>query len=444
MSGNSASLPEGIDTIAVAVPDNVGRLMGKRVAASRWPLIIIDGLPMPNFHLVTGIDNEPQPGFRVTGLHTGFGNGMLRPDVTTLRRLPWEPATALVIADAYHSSDELVEEAPRSILRRQINRLEGLGYRAGFASELEFYLFRTSYARAAESRYSQLPRSYHRHGDNDLLVAGFDEPLIGEIRRAMTEAGIVVELSQGEGGPGQHELALEWTTPLEMADRHVIYKHGVKAMAHDRDCAATFMAKVSDDEPGSSCHVHLSLTNLEGAQAFGTGPHQLTAFGSGFLAGLLEFAPELMLLHAPFQNSYRRLRPGSWAPANVTWGHDDRTCLIRTVGTDEGFRLEFRLPGADVNPYLSYSAILAAGLAGVERGLQPAEPVLGNAYGRPDAPALPGSLAEAVEAFAHSEVAVTAFGPDVHEHLTTLGRLEAEASRWIVTDWELKRGFESA
>ena len=435
-------LPDGTEIVAVCVPDNVGRLIGKRIPAQRWAAILGGGLQMPNFHLVTGIENVPQEGFEVTGNHLGYPNGFLWPSVDTLRAVPWEPGTTIVISDVQDASGRAVEQAPRTILQRQIERLEGAGLTATFASELEFYLFRTSFAEA-RTRNARLPEpSYHVHADNDLLIAGYDEDFVSDVRRAMAAMEIAIDATQGEGGEGQHEINLTRAGPLRMADSHVYYKHAVKAIAQRRGQAVTFMAKISGDSSGSSGHVHLCLYDRDGKPAFGV--DDLSPLGRSFLAGLLAYTPELTLLHAPYANSYRRLRPGSFAPSNATWGWDNRSCMVRVVGRGEACRFEFRVPGADVNPYHSFSSILAAGLEGVEHGLQPPDPVAGDAYAQAGAGALPADLTEALAAFSASDVAARAFGPAVHRHLATLGEREREAGLFAVTDWELDRGLENA
>jgi glutamine synthetase len=435
-------LPEGTEIVAVCVPDNVGRLIGKRIPAQRWTGILSSGLPMPNFHLVTGIENVPQEGFEVTGNHLGYPNGFLWPSLETLCAVPWEPRTAIVIGNVNDASGRAVEQAPRTILQRQIERLEGAGLTATFASELEFYLFRTSFAEA-RTRNARLPEpSYHVHADNDLLIAGYDEDFVSDVRRAMAAMEIAIDATQGEGGEGQHEINLTRADPLRMADSHVYYKHAVKAIAQRRGQAVTFMAKISGDSSGSGGHVHLCLYDRDSKPAFGV--DDLSPLGRSFLAGLLAYTPELTLLHAPYANSYRRLRPGSFAPSNATWGWDNRSCMVRVVGRGEACRFEFRVPGADVNPYHSFSSIIAAGLEGAERGLQPPDPVAGDAYAQATASALPTDLTQALAAFSASDVAARAFGPAVHRHLATLGEREREAGLFAVTDWELGRGLENA
>ncbi len=437
-----ADLPAGTETVAICAPDNAGRLIGKRIPAERWESVLAEGLPMPDFHLITGIENVPLEGLAVTGRHRGFPNGVLRPRTDTMRLPPWEPGSALVISDVADASGELIEHAPRSILKRQVVRLQEAGLTATFASELEFYLFRTPYQQAYASGYRDLEPSYHLHADNDILISGYDREFVSSVRQAMNSIGVTIEQWQGEGGPGQHEINLRYTEPLQMADSHVLYKHGVKAIAQARALSATFMAKPFTDQAGSSCHVHLCLYGDDRRPVLGT--RDLSPFGRSFLAGLLAYGPELTLLHAPYANSYRRLQPGSFAPTNATWGWDNRTCMVRVVGKGKACRLEFKIPGADVNPYFSFAAILAAGLAGVEESLEPPDPVPGDAWAESGAPRLPADLAEAVAAFAQSKLAVRAFSAVIHQHLLGLAEEELRATRRQVTDWEIRRGFENA
>ena len=436
------ALPAGVETVAVCVPDHFGRLIGKRVPAEGWPGVREQGLSMPDFHLVTGADNVPYPDLEVTGHHTGFRNGLLRPRVETAFRLPTEPGTLFVIADAFDAGDRKVEEAPRRILEAQAGRLAERGIRAHVAAELEFHLFRTSYERAWRHAYRRLEPYYHLHADNDVLLSGYAEDFLRAVRRAMREAGIGCGNTQGEGGEGQYEINLPPAAPLVMGDRTVVFKHLVKALARAQGLAATFMAKWGTERTGSGGHLHVSLQDEAGRSLL----ESLDApgdRGAAFFAGLLACAGDFILLHAPFANSYRRLRPDSFAPVNASWGVDNRSVLVRLVRAEGATRLEFRLPGADANPYLSVAALLAAGIEGVDRGLALPPPVSGNALGS-GAAALPGDLTEAVRAFERSGAAARAFGPAVHRHLLGHGLRERDATRRAVTDWELARGFERA
>ena len=437
------ALPPEVEVVAVCVPDHFGRLIGKRVPAERWPAVREQGLSMPNFHLVTGPDNVPYPDLAVTGYHTGFRNGLLEPRTDTAFRLSPEPGTLFVLADAFHAGGERVEEAPRRILDTQVARLAERGLRARCAAELEFYLFRTPYERAAAQGYRRLEPYYHLHADNDILIAGYAEGFLSSLRAAMRGAGIGCDNTQGEGGEGQYEINLPPAAPLAMADRTVIFKHLVKALAREQSLAATFMAKWGTPRVGSGGHVHLSLEDDEGRPLFEGLSDAPRTPGAAFLAGLLAYAGDFCLLHAPFANSYRRLQPDSFAPTNASWGYDNRSVLVRVVRGAGAARLEFRLPGADANPYLSFAALLAAGIEGLDRQLELPAPTEGNAY-ESDAPALHGDLTEAVQAFERSAVARRAFGPTVHRHLLDHGRRERDATRRAVSDWQLARGFERA
>jgi glutamine synthetase len=425
------------------VPDYYGRLIGKRLSSAMWDTARRDGLSLPDFHLITGADNAPIAGLEATGLARGFPNGLVRADMDSFRPLAWEARTALVIGDVYASDGAPAEVAPRWVLRRQVDALTDRAFTTSVATELEFYLFHRGYEAAQRTGYRRLRPAWHRHGDHDLLVDGHCEGLLGDVRRLMPQSGIPVELSQGEGGVGQYEVALEHTAPLAMADRHVTYKLGVKQLAQRHGLSATFMAKVADGQPGSSCHLHLSLARADGSSATSDGAGGLSQEGRQFLAGILAFASDFCLLYAPYANSYRRIQPNSWAPSNLTWGVDNRTCLVRVCGPETARRFEFRLPGADANPYLALAALIASGLAGLERRLEPPPAATGDAYAT-DAPALPADLADACERFGRSSVARDALGAAVHRHLLALGEHERDETRRLVSDVDLRRGFEVA
>ncbi len=430
--------------VAICVPDNAGRLAGKRISMRRWPDVLRAGLSMPDFHLVTGIENVPFGNLEVTGDHTGFHNGTLKPLADTLFRSSAEPETAFVIAEALGKDGLPFEEAPRQMLKRQAERLKERGFGMRCAVELEFYLFRTSYAEAWAGGYSGLEPFHHYHGDNDILLSGFAEPFLEKLRALVAEAGLADETTQGEGGPGQYEITLAPHAPLMAADHSTIFKHLTKALAYREGLAASFMAKINERWAGSSGHIHLQLIDLED-QAIHGEEDGLSEFGAQFLAGLLRYAPDFTLMHAPYRNSYQRLQPGNFAPVNCSWAFDNRTTLIRVVGRGEHLRLEFRLPGADVNPYHALAAIIAAGLAGLEQCLEPVRPVSGHAERQNNPlPPLPSDLTVAIDAFSQSSVAEQALTVPVHRHLIALAKQERAAGLRTVTDWDLKRGFERA
>jgi len=438
------------ETVFVCVPDHIGRLSGKRIASDRLPEVLSSGLPVPDFHLITDLDLDTVPGMAASGASTGYPNGVLFPALETLRRAPWDSSTAIILADACRGREtpSLMDEAPRSILGRQLDRLSRLGYSLRVSTELEFYVFRLPYAEAFDRGYQELPPYYHRRGDNDVLVTEFFEPFAGRVREAARSLGFPVETTQGEGGAGQIELNFPPRDPMAAADSHVLFKHAVKAVAHSMDVAATFMAKALTSAPGSGCHLNLSLQDSSGQSLMGadvpSGERSLGAIAESFLAGLLSYSPELILLHAPFGNSYRRFSSSGMAPRTVSWGYDNRTVMVRVAGSGRTLRLELRLPGADCNPYLSLAGAIAAGAAGIENQLALPAPVSGDALAREDLPTVPLDLTEAVDAFGTSALAASAFGDHVRAHVIGHARHELTRQRIEVTDRELIRGFEAS
>lgn len=428
--------------IAVCTPDNCGRLIGKRLSPDRYDEAATVGMPMPNFHLVTGLDNRPHEALRITGPHTGFRNGRLRIDPDAAFRVPGEAATMWFLADVHDQDGSMVEQAPRTLLRRQIDRLAAAGLTASMASELEFYLFEQSFAEAAENDYRQLRPFHHRHGDNDLFVTGVARGFLDALTGDLEAADIRADQIQGEGGAGQLEVNLRPAHPLAACDRHAIFKHVLKSRARLEGRAVTFMAKPFDDQAGSGGHVHLCLQGADGATLLEEGETPAGPAAS-FLAGLLAYSGDFMALHAPYANSYRRFHRGSFTPLTQSWAWHNRSCLVRLTGSGASARFEVRLPGADANPYFVYAAILAAGLAGIERALSLPAPVIGSAE-RADRPSLPRDLSEARLAFAGSDVARSAFGEEVHQHLAGLVEVELEIERRHVTDRDRLRCFEPA
>lgn len=440
-SAEDHGLP-GVNTVIVCTPDGAGRLMGKSVSIAEWPRIVEEGLMMPDFHLATDLTNSIQLGLRVTGAHTGFPNGILRPDLNTLRLIPWAPGFALVICDVLSRDGETVGEAPRHVLQHQLARLSERGLSALVATELEFYIFRESFGRAEESGYRELHPAHHQQGDHDVLVAEGFEGYLSPLRNEMEQLGFPVISTLAEGGVGQLEVNFGHGHPLHVADGHVLFKHTAKSLAARQQRAVTFMAKWADGEPGSSGHVHLSLQSVatgEHLLASASTPGLLSPEGSAFLAGVIRHAREFALLHAPFTNSYRRISAGNWVPQVPTWAVDDRRVMVRLLGAGSSGRLEFRFPGADANPYLSLAALIAAGIegmdaseelppSGVECALEP----------------MPLDLRGAVEAFSRSEVAERAMGEQVHRHYAERGWHELCETGALVADWERARGFERA
>ncbi len=439
-----------IETIVTAMPDLYGRLVGKRIHGSFFVDEVLDGgIHVCNYLLACDMEMDPTPGYDYTSWEKGYGDLHGVPDLDTLRVASWLDRSAIVLCDAVvEGGDALVEVAPRTILRRQIERAASMGLAPLMASELEFFLFHDDYATAHAKGYRDLERSQHYVEDYHVLSSTFAEPVIGEIRRQIDASGIPVEFSKGEWGPGQHEINLRYGGALEMADRHVIYKLAAKEIAAAAGWSLTFMAKVDEALAGSSCHVHMSLLDANGEPAFPGGeriagvPAPVSKTFRWFLAGLLRYARELTCLFAPNVNSYKRFRPGTFAPTAVAWSYDNRTTGFRVVGHGASVRIESRMPGADVNPYLTYAAMLAAGLEGIEQQLEPEAMFEGDAYGAEKLAQLPTNLRDAIAAFAQSDFARKAFGDQVVEHILHFARTEQSVFDALVTDAERERYFE--
>ncbi|HUI48542.1 MAG TPA: glutamine synthetase family protein [Acidimicrobiia bacterium] len=438
-----------IDTVLVAFADLQGRLVGKRVTGSYWRDHMRGGaepLHMCNYLLAVDSEMNVLPGYAFASWDQGYGDMAAQPDLATIRRVPWLDKTALVLCDLLdEETGAPVEVSPRRILQRQVEQAAAAGFSLNFASELEFFLFRDSLEEAAAKGYADLTPHSLVVEDYHILQTTRDEYLIRDIRNGIDGAGVPVEFSKGEAGRGQHEINLVYADPVEMADRHVIYKNGAKEIAAQHGRAITFMAKYSADEVGSSCHVHSSLWSRDGEDALmwdPGAPDHLSPVFRGWLGGQIACGRELAWMYAPTVNSYKRYQPESWAPTALAWSIDNRTCGFRIVGHGSSFRLESRIPGADVNPYLAYAATIAAGLHGVEHGIDPGARFDGNAYAAPELARVPESLVAAIDAFASSKVAVDAFGAEVHDHLLNTARQEWAYFNRAVTDWERRRNFD--
>jgi glutamine synthetase len=431
-----AAAAGAIDTVVVALPDMYGRLVGKRADAAYFLSHADDGIDHCNSLLALDMESDPTPGYTIANIEDGYGDSLLLPDLRTLRRLPWHEATALVLCDAAWFDRSPVAPAPRATLARQVERARALGLEPVFASELEFYVCRETYAEAFASDYARLTTTARYNTDSHLLSPGFEEPLLSTLRRMMRGAGLPVVASKAEAWPGQHEIVFAHGDPVTVADHHVVFKHGAKEIADQRGCSITFMAKPFADWVGSSCHAHMSLWR-DGQNAF-TGETELF---HRFLAGQLACAAELAVFLAPTVNSYKRFVADSWAGTTLTWAHDNRTTGFRAVGRGSAFRCEARIPGADANPYLVFAALLAAGLHGIEHELEPPEPFEGNAYAA-DLPRFPSTLREAIRALEQGTMARAAFGDDVVDHYLNFARAEQRYFDAVVTDYERARMFE--
>jgi glutamine synthetase len=426
-----------IDTVLLALTDMQGRLQGKRLTSGHFlDTVVTHGAEACNYLLAVDVEMNTVDGYAMSSWERGYGDFAMVPDLSTLRPVPWHEKTALCLADLAWEDGGPVVASPRQILRRQLERLAERGLSATAATELEFIVFKDTYEDAFSKGYRELTPANRYNVDYSLLGTSRVEPLIGKIRRAMTDAGFVVENSKGECNDGQHEINFGYSDALATADQHVVFKTGAKEIAAQEGMAITFMAKY-DEREGNSCHIHLSLRRDDGSAVFAS---DQTAFEQ-FLAGQLAALRELTLLYAPNVNSYKRFAAGSFAPTAVAWGRDNRTCALRVVGHGDNLRIELRLPGADVNPYLALAAMIAAGLHGFERGLELEPRVEGNGY-TADKPRVPGALREAHDLFAASALAREAFGEEVVAHYVNNARVELAAFESAVTDWERVRGFE--
>ncbi len=432
-----------IETVVTALPDLYGRLIGKRITGAFFVDEVLDhGMHVCDYLLACDMEMDPTPGYAFTSWETGYGDLHAVPDLDTLRVAAWQERSAVVLCDAS------VDVAPRTILRRQLDRAASVGLAPLMASELEFFLYRDDYATAHAKGYRDIARSQHYIEDYHVLSGSFAEPVIGAIRRQVDASGIPVEFSKGEWGPGQHEINLRYGAALEMADRHVLYKLAAKEIAAAAGWSLTFMAKVDERLAGSSCHVHLSLSDESGKMVFpGAGslqgvPAPVSDTFRWFLGGLLRYARELTCLFAPNVNSYKRFRPGTFAPTAVAWSYDNRTTGFRVVGGGDSVRIECRMPGADANPYLAYAALLAAGLEGLERKIEPEPMFAGDAYGAEGLPQLPTHLREAIALLDASEFARKSFGDEVVDHYLHFARSELSVFDALVSDVERARYFE--
>ena len=418
-----------------------GRLQGKRCAAPYFlDHVVPHHAEACNYLLAVDVEMNTVPGYAMSSWERGYGDFVLHPDMATLRTVPWHEATALVLCDVEWADGSPVVASPRQVLRRQLDRLAERGLVADVGTELEFILFADTYDEAARRDYHGLTPANGYNVDYSLLGTAKVEPVLRRIRNGMAGAGMVVESAKGECNLGQHEIAFRYADALTTCDNHAIYKTGAKEIADQAGMALTFMAKY-DAREGSSCHVHVSLRGEDGNVFTGDGERGWSPLFEHFLAGQQRYLRELTYLFAPNVNSYKRFAEGSFAPTAVGWGIDNRTCALRVVGHGPGLRVENRVPGGDMNPYLGVAALVAAGLAGIEEELPLPPELSGNAYAS-DAPRVPGTLREAAELFTGSALARSALGDEVVDHYANAARVELAAFDAAVTDWERRRGFE--
>lgn len=427
------------ETVAVVTPDLAGRLVGKRLPLRQFLESGRDGLRACDVVFGWGIGHELLDGFSSIGWDRGYGDVVLQPDLTTLRPLGWWPKTAVVVADAVRDDGAAFPLAPREILRRQIKAAADLNLTALVASELEFTVFDETAASLRAKGYAALQLHRSELHPELLETVNLDEPFVAEIVRSMEASGVPIEAAKAEYSPSQFEINLAPSAPVEAADRHALYKLGVREIARSHGLAASFLAKWHEDFGGSSCHMHISLANDQG-NIFGEGSDDAIRW---FIGGLQHHAKDVFLLWAPYPNSYKRFRPGTFAPASINWGVDNRTATFRVAGSGKNRHVENRIPGADVNPYLAFAALLASGLAGIRDRIEPGEGVgHQNAYSTSGLPSMPATADEAVSDFVSSPFAREAFGDAVVDDIANFSAQEVAASRRAVTDWDRRRLFD--
>ena len=437
-----------IDTVMMAQIDMQGRLMGKRFHARHFLEAGHEETHSCNYLLTVDQEMEPVPGYASASWAQGYGDYMMKPDLSTLRLTPWAPGAAMVLCDTMdHHGHHDIAQAPRGMLKRQIARLADKGLSALMASELEFYIFRQSFGEAHAQGYRGLDPSSPYNEDYHLFTTVREEPMLREIRNGLVAAGVPVENTKGEAWAGQHELNVKYADALHAADIHVICKQAVKEVALAHGTAVTFMAKYATAPAGSSCHIHQSLWTADGKPAFldDAGPYGMSAMMQSYVAGLLKYADDVTYFLAPNINSYKRYVAGTFAPTKVIWSRDNRTGGLRLVGEGtKAIRIENRIGGADLNPYLAFAAQIAAGLAGIEEGLELEPEFKGDAYAAKRARDIPKTLRDATRALKRSKMLRAAFGDDVVDHYVHAAEWEQSEHDRCVTDWEVARGFERA
>jgi glutamine synthetase len=434
-----------IDTLIVALTDMQGRLMGKRVQGQAFLNGAIDhGAHFCTYLLGTDMEMNTPDGFQLMNWETGYGDWIADPLWDTVRVVPWLEKTALVLSDTIDHHGHEIAVSPRTMLKRVVDRAAKHGFRVMAGSEFEYYLLTDTYEQAWQKGYVGLERFGYYNEDYQLLQASRAEPVYRRFRAEMTAAGVPIEFSKGEAAPGQHEVNIHYDDALEAADRAALFKHGAKEIAWQAGHAVTFMAKPHHTWTGSSGHIHVSLWDEAGTTSRfpqGDGP-EMSETMRHFLGGLVAGSRELSLFIASTVNAYKRFATASWAPVHLVWGRDNRTCGFRIVGRGNALRIENRLPGADSNPYLAFAAVLAAGLTGIERRIEPPAEFHGNGYRATGQPRAPRSLYEAIEAWEASDLAREAFGDAVHAHYLNMARVEQETYDGVVTDWERQRYLE--
>jgi glutamine synthetase len=438
-----------IDTVLAVQVDMQGRLMGKRFQAEYFVESAFEETHSCNYLLATDMEMETVSGYASTSWEMGYGDYTMKPDLSTLRRIPWLEGTALVLCDLLdHHTHEEVAHSPRAILKRQVKRLEAMGLKAFMATELEFFLFDQTYDQARESGYRDLKLASGYNEDYHIFQTTKEEGVMRAIRKGLQGAGIPVENSKGEASAGQEEINVRYAEALDMADRHVIIKNGCKEIAWSKGKAITFLAKWHMNAAGSSSHIHQSLWSLDGKTPHffdKDGEYGMSQTMRHYVAGLLTHAGEITYFLAPYINSYKRFMAGTFAPTKAVWSKDNRTAGYRLCGEgSKGIRIECRVGGSDLNPYLAMAALIAAGIAGIEGKLELEAAFVGDAYSGKDIREIPKTLRHGVELMTNSAMLREAFGDAVIDHYTRAGTWEQEEYDRRITDWEVARGFERA
>lgn len=435
-----------IDTVVAVMVDMQGRLMGKRFHVQNFIDVAFDETHCCNYLLATDLEMATPDGYASTSWTSGYGDYVMKPDMSTLRVTPWAAGAAMILCDVQdHNTHKDVPHSPRAILKRQIERLKSLGYTCSAATELEFFVYRETYEEARDKNYQKLTPISAYNEDYHIFQTAKEEGFMRPLRNQLFDAGVPVECTKGEAEAGQAELNIRYSDALDMADTHSVAKHATKEIAWNSGCSVSFVAKPHEDTVGSSSHIHQSLRGLDGSAVFfdATQPHGMSAVMQHYLAGLLAYAKDTTVFLAPYINSYKRFSAGTFAPTRIVWSIDNRTAGYRIVAPDsENVRVECRVGGSDINPYLALAAQLAAGIAGIEQALALDDALEGDAYAAKDAPQIPGNLRDAGKALNESDMLRKAMGDDVVDHYVRAASWEQEEFDRIVTDYEIRRGFE--
>ena len=436
-----------IDTVLVCFVDMQGRLMGKRFHAANFVEHSYAETHCCNYLLATDLEMATPDGYASTSWQAGYGDYVMRPDLSTIRPMPWLEGTAMVLCDILdHHTHEAVSHDPRAVLKRQVARLAEMSFDAMMATELEFFLFEKSYDEIRASGFRDLAPISGYNEDYHILQTTKEEGIMRPLRNHLFAAGVPVENTKGEAETGQEELNIRYAAALDCADHHTIAKHAVKEIAWAQGHAASFLPKWAADKVGSSSHVHQSLWQ-GGEAAFYDADDALgmSQLMKHYMAGLIAYAPDYTFFLAPYVNSYKRFAKGTFAPTKTVWSVDNRTAGFRLCGDGtKGVRVECRIGGSDLNPYLAQAAMLAAGIKGIEDKLELAPPTKGDVYEDAKAADIPQTLRAATETLRGSSMLRAAMGDDVIDHYTRCAEWEQEEFDRVVTDWEIARGFERA